>query len=273
MYFDWGKRKFRLIGFYPFLLLIGGLLLITSCIPQKRVIYMQDKSGSKATSGEFNNLQHQYKIRPGDELYIQVEGLDEKTATFFKTESAIGGGQIAGSMYMLSNTVTDKGILNYPSFGEIPVAGKSIFEIQKLLQDSLRNYVNFGTISVKMSNFRVGVLGEVGSPGTVTIQDEYATIFDVIALSGDLTSYGNRNKIAIIRITDNGTRYEEIDLTDRNILSSPYYYVYPGDLVYVPQMASKPFGLASFQLGSWLSLITSIISTGTLILYLTQREK
>jgi len=255
-------------------ILLGLILAFTfsmtliSCIPQKKLIYLQDKSGQKASSGEFNNVMHQYKIRPGDELYVRVEGLDEKTSKYFESGTGQIGGQMLGNMYLISSTVTDKGMLTYPSFGDVPVSGKTLFEIQHILQDSLRNYVNFGTITVKMANYRVGVLGEVKAPGTINVMDEYATIFDVIAMAGDLTSYGNRNKVSIIRISDNGTTYQEIDLTDRNILSSPYYYIYPGDVIYVPQVAGKAFGLANFQLGSWLSLLTSILSTVSFIIIL-----
>jgi polysaccharide biosynthesis/export protein len=273
MFNDLTKVRVRKLksGFLFILPLI--FLTLTSCIPQKRILILQDKSGNNTSSGEFNNLQHQYKIRPGDELFIRVEGLDDKTATFFSTGTGNIGQQMQGGMYYTSNTVNDKGLLNYPGFGDIPVAGMGIFDIERILQDSLRNYVNFGSLSVKMANFRVGVLGEVKAPGTLNIQDEYATIFDVIAMAGDLTPYGNRNKITIIRITDQGTKYQEVDITDRNILSSPYYYIYPGDVVYVPQMASKAFGLASFQLGNWLSLMGTLISTTTMILFFVNQEK
>jgi polysaccharide biosynthesis/export protein len=261
------KNKYKL---YTFCFILFTFSLFTSCIPQKKLIYLQNKAGSNSTSQEFNNPMKYYKVKPGDELYFKVIGLDEKTMSLF-AEKQQGIQQFQQqSMYFQSLTVNDSGLVSLPTIGLISVKGRTIDDIQIEVQKKLNEFVNFGAVSIKLANFRVSVLGEVENPSSYFISDDITTLFEVLSLAGDMTPYGNREEVNIVRQTEKGLTYNTIDLTSRDFLNSEFYYLYPGDVVYIPQLAGKAFGLASFQWGTLLSIISTTLSAVSIIIYLNK---
>jgi polysaccharide export outer membrane protein len=242
------------------------LYLFSSCIPQRKLIYLQDEKGKEQTSQTFNNPIKYYKVKPGDELYIKVVGLDEKTSTLFTDKNDQRTLQfIEKGIYFQSYTVSDSGTINLPTIEKVFVSNMTIDEIQNVIQDKLKDFVNFGSISVKLANFRVSVLGEVETPSNIFIADDITTIFEVLSLAGDMTPYGNRQEVNIIRQSKDGLTYNKVDLTAKNFLNSEFYYIYPGDVVYVPQLKGKAFGFAEFQWGTLLSIISTTLSAISII--------
>ena len=259
------KNKYKL---YTFCFILFAFSLFTSCIPQKKLIYLQNKTGVNSTSQEFNNPMKYYKVKPGDELYFKVIGLDEKTSSLFGEQSQGNQQILIENTYFNSLTINDSGSVSLPTIGSVSVVGRTIDNIQIEVQKKLNEFVNYGAVSIKLANFRVSVLGEVESPNTFYIADNLTTLFEVLSLAGDLTTYGNREEVTIVRQTDKGLTYNTVDLTSRDFLNSEYYYLYPGDVIYVPQLAGKAFGTASIQ--TVLSLITTALSTISIIFYLTR---
>ncbi|MBT4967930.1 MAG: hypothetical protein HOM80_02870, partial [Bacteroidetes bacterium] len=205
------KNKYKL---YTFCFILFTFSLFTSCIPQKKLIYLQNKTGANSTSQEFNNPMKYYKVKPGDELYFKVIGLDEKTISLFVERSTQGIPQVQQQMiYFQSMTVNDSGLVSLPTIGLVHVSGRTIDDIQIEVQKKLNEFVNFGAVSIKLANFRVSVLGEVENPSTIDITDDITTLFEVLSLTGDMTPYGNRQEVKIIRQTKDGIVYNVVDIT------------------------------------------------------------
>jgi len=245
------------------------LFLLASCIPQKRLLLLQDKD--KTAPNEFKLPIYIHHIKPGDNLYITVTGIDEKTASMFNLQKAgstgfgnqgyqSGSGTTQSTgMYLWSYTVNDSGYISFPLVKGIFLKGLNLRDAQKIIQDSVNQYANYTTAIIKYVSFKVTVLGEVINPGQVLSYDEHLSLFELFGLSGDMTDYANRNRITITRKTDTGLVLKYVDVTDKKFLGSEYFYLHPDDIVYVPPMTAKSFGLRNFQLGTALSLVSSVL--------------
>ena len=265
------KRVLKISGSVLFLPLLL-LLFITSCIPQKRILLLQDKTITN--NKEFNQKAPLHKIMPGDELYIKVIGLESKTYALFNgfpySEGSTGGGgaiplQTNQSLFTSNFTVNDSGFIQFPLIQKLLVKDLYVDDAQRLLQDSITKYANFAVVILKYVNFNVTILGEVKSPGVVKVDNDQITIFQAIGVVGDLNDYANRNTVNVIRKTVNGNRIINVDLTNRSIFDSECYYLMPDDIVYIPPMGSKAFGLRNFQLGTFLSILSSALILYSLI--------
>lgn len=242
-----------------------SLFFIASCIPQKRILILQDKT--KTNPREFSQKVPQHKIQTGDELYVKVIGLDAKSFAFFNglpySENGItsNGGitQANSSIYINSYTVNDSGYIPFPMIQKLMVKDMYVDDAQRLLQDSIAKYTNFAVVIMKYVNFNVTILGEVTHPGTVIVDNDQITIFQAIGLVGDLTDYANRNTVTIMRKTVTGTRMIPVDLTNRSVFDSECYYLMPDDVVYIAPMTAKEFGLKNFQLGTFLSFLSTVL--------------
>jgi len=255
------------------LILLFSLFLVTSCIPQKKIIYFQDKEG-QTSQNQFTNHRFQYKLRAGDEVMVKIVGLDDKTASLFLDKNSqnanLTQNSQGGMIYYQTLTLNEEGYIPFPTIGKINIKGLNIFDARKIIQDSLNSYVNYGSVEVKLANFKVNVLGEVNNPGTFYNFDEEGTILDAISMAGDLTEYGNRQKISVIRQNENGTQIVCVNLTDKSIFTSPVYYLQPGDVVYIPALGAKAFGFANFQWSVLFSVISTTFSAISIIVLLNK---
>jgi len=248
----------------PLLLTLLTLLVISSsCVTQSKVEYLQDKDNGlkKFTEAEFPD----YKLKPADELYIQINSLDNASANVFESnsqQSAIGLGSLQPyGASLMSHAIDKQGYLHLPILGSIYVKDKTTAQVSLILKDSLSHILSQPVVSVKLVNRYVSVLGEVRVPGHYSYAQEKLTIYDAIGLAGDITDYGNRNKIILIR-NENGINFRiNLDLTKSNILSSEYYNLRPNDIVYVKPLRKKFWGMREFPF----TIIFSTITTAILI--------
>ena len=242
------------------------IILITSCIPQKRMVYLQDKNPEDTLTKFFREKGPEYKIQPGDNLYIKVHSLDEKTFAFFNnTGSQTQGGSYLNndiSVYLNSYNVNDLGFVDFPFVGEIKVQNLTIDETKNLIQEIINKYLIETTITVKLVNYKITMVGEVRKPGEYSIYQNNINIFEAISMAGDLTDYANRNEVSLVRQTKNGAVIKRIDLTDNMILESDYYYLMPNDILYIKPLKGKQFTFANFPY----ALIFSAISTTLLLI-------
>lgn len=243
------------------------LLLLTvvfaSCTPQRQMVYMQDK---QELGDELPARPETYRLKPGDILHVRVMSADRETAEAFNidvtrrftTRSADVGDP---GMFLYGYTVDEAGKIHLPVIGSVEVKGLSVDEAHERIQDQANDFLVDATVSVKIVNFSVTVLGEVRRPGSFYVYDHEFTIMDALGLAGDLTDYGNR-EINIIRQTDDGFHLSTLDITDRQAIRSELYYLQPNDLVYVEPSITKRFGFAQFPFG----IIFSGISTALLLI-------
>lgn len=243
------------------LLLIGTLF--TSCIPVKDLWYLQDKNNS----GEQNTVaaveSKPYRLQINDVLSINIKAIDPKLVSIFNTTENTITGKSESALYFDGFTVDDHGNIRMPILGEINVIGYTLEEVRgiiekKLLEEYFKSEANI-FVTVKLAGFRYTINGEVGSTGTKTLFQAHVNVLEAVANAGDITTVGNRKAVMIIRQTPTGVQMNEIDLTDANVMKSPYYYLQPNDYVYVKPLRQKTWGTGQ----------TGIQSIGTIITLLS----
>jgi len=226
-------------------------LMLSSCIPQKKMLYLQVQEETDTLTSYKNERKIEYQVQPGDNLYIRVVTLDEKTTLLLNPLSSGGNTNISNdaSVYLNSYNVNEGGYLDFPMIGEISVKGLSTEEIKEEIQGKLKTYMKEFIVIVKLVNFNITMLGEVQRPGQYKIYQDNINIFEAVSMASDLTDFANRNKVAIIRQTKAGSEVVYIDMTQRDLLLSDYYYLKPNDILYVQPVKGKQFTFAEFPYG------------------------
>lgn len=239
------------------------LLSMVSCIPQKRTIYMRDVSGKKSYINLYTKaieVTEAYTIQPRDYIYIRVLTPDEAVASLYNLDAGQMNMTNMGNptnMKFQSYQVSDEGDIDFPYVGQIKVVDLTLKEVKAKMQDILKNHIDTFTLQVQLTNTQFTILGEVNTPGQYNMNKDQLTIFEAISLAGDLTIYGKRKKVRIVRPSTDGTKTVTVDLTDLNLIDSQNYYIQPNDLIYVEPIKAKMFGFGeTFSLG----LVTSLIS-------------
>ncbi|NDU98911.1 polysaccharide export protein [Spirosoma terrae] len=218
-----------------------GSQLLTSCVSTKHLSYFQQEAGKADTL----NVANRYvpKIQPGDVLSVQVSSLNPEAAAFFNPYASFAVSERMPATNTISSTtplpavngylVDNTGMIELPLLGKVNVTGKTVTEVKDQLRSSLKEYLKEPTVNVRNQNFRISVMGEVARPSLYTIPNEQITLLEALSLSGDVTIYGRRDNVLLIR-EENGKRsFNRIDLTRRDLFNSPYYHLHPNDVVYV----------------------------------------
>lgn len=251
---------------FLFLLFIGFL---SSCVPNKDLIYLQGKPVPKKEIHKINNAP--YKLQVNDIITIDIKAdNDELVKLFLKSNVPTGQGSVGNqgqgqsSGYFSGYTVDRHGNIRMPYFGEINVLGYTTREVRSKIEEKLDNYLAEGTdyfVSVKLDGIKYTVMGEVGSPGPKVIYQNQLSIIDAITNSGDITVTGNRKNIEVLRFTPTGTLKYNIDLTNIDALNSEIFYIKPNDYINVMPLRQKSWGTGTTGLQS----LTTIVSVFTLV--------
>ncbi|MGN7808456.1 polysaccharide biosynthesis/export family protein [Flavobacterium sp. 22076] len=246
-----------------FYILLTISTLFTSCIPVKDLTYLQDKNSSNEQNSIVAVESKPYRLQVNDVLSISIKAIDPKLVSIFNATENNAGAKSESTLYFDGFTVDDHGNIRMPILGEINVIGYTLEEVRvniekKLLEEHFKSEANI-FVTVKLAGFRYTINGEVGSTGTKTLFQERVNIMEAIANSGDITTVGNRKAVMIIRQTPIGVQMHDIDLTDVNVMKSPYYNLQPNDYIYVKPLKQKTWGTGQ----------TGIQSIGTIITLLS----
>jgi polysaccharide export outer membrane protein len=254
------------IGFSRDIKIIVPILFIaclTSCVTQRKVEYLQNENKDSIAFDEADFPD--YKLKPNDELYIQINSLDEGAVNVFSNSSTQAfvntGGLTPYSTSLISYSIDKNGNLLLPVIGNISASGKTLTQFSLILRDSLQHVLNQPIVSVKLVNRYVTVLGEVRSPGHFPYSQEKLTVYDALGLAGDIGEYGNRINVILVRNENGKNKRINLDLTRSDILSSDYYNLRPNDIVYVKPLRNKFWGMREFPF----DILFSSITTGLLI--------
>jgi polysaccharide export outer membrane protein len=246
--------------------LLSIILLMSSCVTQRELEYMQDKNKDIRAFREADFPD--YKLKPNDELYIQVSSLDEAAAGIFSNskENAyyVGSMQPYGAS-LLSYSVDKDGYLHLPVIGNVLVKDKTLSEVSAALKDSLTHVLNQPIVSVKLVNRYVSVLGEVNNPGHFTFSQDKLSIYDAIGLAGDVTIYGNREQVILVRNENGENKRINMNLLQSEILADDYYNLRPNDVIYVKPMKKRFWGMDQFPYAIILSTITTALLIYTVV--------
>ena len=245
----------------------------------KKINYLQDVNDETSMSMVVNKG---IIIQPQDQLSIIVNSRDPKMATPFNlsVSTHYSGSELGASSSTTRITgyiVDNAGNINFPSLGTVHVSGLNRWELQDLIKDMLSDsgLLRDAIVTVEFLNFKVSVLGEVTSPGTYSVTGDKITIFQALALARDLTIYGQRDNVRVIREQNGKRQIYVLNLTDSEIFSSPAYYLQQNDVVYVtPSRVRAGQGEINenyFKSGSfWISLASISMTTINFIIALTQ---
>ena len=241
------------------IIMLGSLpliMILSSCLTNKKLTYLQSSEDSSALSG-VTVTPSAYRIMPHDILFIRVVTPDPQWSEIFNPRMGAGGTLTQESASLWGYNVDDDGFIEIPYIGKVTVAGKTLAEIKVDLDEIFQKYVADGSVTVRIVNNYVSILGEVGSPGRYPLTRDRVNVFEALAQAGDLGDYSNRQEIQLIRQTPDGTVIREFSLRDRSILTSEFYYVMPNDIIYAKPMRGRNFRINAPVLSLFLSTITT----------------
>lgn len=214
-----------------------AVLVATSCGNVKDIAYFQNKMEYKP---EAIDKHAGIVIKPMDMLSIVVSSRNPELATMFNLPvvSYQAGSEVvssAGQQRLMGYVVDPEGKINFPVLGKLEVAGRTRWELSDLIQDSLneKNLLNDAVVTVEFMNFKVSVIGEVNNPGAFTVEGDKITVLQALSMAGDLTIFGERENVTVIREEKGKRQMYEINLCDVSMFNSPAYYLQQNDVVYV----------------------------------------
>lgn len=252
----------RLRTTFRFLFLVSiTSFILTSCASRKEVVYFQN-TGDFETLVDKNSFTPKFKV--DDLVSIYVSTLDsEASAPFNLFRGASEGGLRPEQVDYL---IDKDGEIDFPVIGKIKIAGLSAEEVRVLLRERLSEYLKDPIINIRLRNFSITVLGEVNRPGTYPVNGERITVLEALGLAGDLTIKGLRENVMVIRDFDGTKVYTRINLTNKDALSSPVYYLTQNDVVYVEPNNSAIKTSSLDNRASIYVSIASLLITSTVLL-------
>ena len=235
--------KFRFNPLQTVCVLFAGLFMLSSCATVKDIAYFQNKVVNQP---EKIDKHAGIVIQPKDMLSIVVSSRNPELVTMFNLPvvSYQAGSEIVaggGAQRILGYVVVNAGCIDFPVLGPLEVAGMTRWELAEMIKTKLikGGLLTDAVVTVEFMNFKVSVLGEVNAPGTYTIEGDKVTVLQAISLARDLTIFGMRENVSVIRERDGERTIYQINLCDVNLFKSPAYYLQQNDIIYVEPNKEK----------------------------------
>jgi len=241
------------------------IFLLTSCGSKKDVLYLQD---IEKLNEQSQAMYSEPVLQPNDLLYIQVSAFDMEAVAPFNLLSPARNLNEGNTAYrdMIGYLINKDGTIDFPVLGSVKAAGYNRQELTLKLKEALSVYVKSPIVNITLANFKVTVLGEVMHPGSYEIKDERITLLEALGKAGDLTIFGRRDNIIVLREQNGIKTHRIIDITKSDFLHSPYYFLQQNDVIYVqpnaPQINSSAYNRNA---GVYISIASVIISIIVLI--------
>ncbi len=254
------------------LVILFVAILFAGCNAQQRVLYLQDvENGAEIALPE----NYQIKIKPLDQITVVVNNKDPELALPFNSSSSYTA--LSGKGYSATTTenslqiftVDNRGYITLPIIGEVKCEGLTRSELEQLIEKKIveSNYIADPQVNVRFANLYISILGEVARPGRYDIKRDKISILEALALAGDMTIFGNRENVAVIREIDGKTTVTKLDLRSSDIFTSPCFFLEQNDVVVVSPNKYKAATAEINQNRSfWISLASTGISLATLLL-------
>ncbi|MEN2283861.1 polysaccharide biosynthesis/export family protein [Algoriphagus sp. SE2] len=264
----------------PLFLLV---LLASACISNKRITYLQNLPENEPIELDefipFGEVDYKYILQPFDIVEIDFASSDEELTKAFTYQNAngggisgmgggSGGGQGSDPLYFRGYSLDQEGFVEVPMLGKIQISGLTEEDAKNKVQEEINKFFKEEVyVRLRIAGIRYTTLGEFNSVGVKVIYKNRATIFDALANSGETTLLGKKNKLFIIRQYDGGTKIHQINLNDRAILASPFYFIQPNDILYMEPMRIRQIGTAD-NLTASLALFAGLLASTLLIINL-----
>lgn len=226
------------------------------------MVYFSDIDSGSAYSTQIT-MNNEPRIQSGDLLRITVSSLNEESNLLFNAgvlTAQGGGGQGTDAVTLNQGYLVDKeGNINFPVIGKINLLGKTREEVVDIIGALVEEHVKNPIVNVSFLNFKVTVIGEVARPGTFTLENDRITLLEALGLAGDMTEYGKRENVLIIRDEGEERKAIRLNLNDKVILNSPYYRLHQNDVIYVEPDKIKAIQATTNQRAlSFLAIGTSV---------------
>lgn len=262
------------------LILILGVCM-ASCVTSRRVNLMQEPGKNRIPAYADTLTYEEYQVRVGDRLSVYVYSIDERVSKMFNPSgtgvniSQIRQGSATGGSYDLyTYLVLEDGTIDYPMVGRVSVRGLTTREIKRKLESELSTYVSgysdYQTLSVEVNIVRrsFSVISDRGS-GTFNIPKEKLTVFEALAMAGDIGDFGDRSKVRIVREIEGQTQVRVFDVRSEDIINSEYYYIEPNDVIYIQRIKGQSFGVNSVTTS--ISVVATTLAFGGFVYGLVVR--
>lgn len=262
--------------FYPFVA-IAIVVMLGSCASTKKVAYFQNVN--EVSLAESKGL-YDARIMPKDMLTITVSTTDPKAAIPFNLSISntlnSTGNLNTGGVTLQTYLVDNNGNINYPVIGMVNVSGMTVRQCEEFITAKIKPYMadtEKPVVTVRMSSFRISVMGEVNHPGTFSVSTEKISILEALAQAGDLSIYGKRDNVMLIREDATGEKSVHIlNLNDANIINSPYYYLQQNDIVYVEPNKVKAQNASIGQVTTLtMSAVGVLVSVASLVVNILRK--
>jgi polysaccharide export outer membrane protein len=244
-------------NFYFYIIFLIFTAFFSSCGSKRDIVYFQAWEKIPAELYQQDKANNKIVIMPNDNLFITVSASNLEAVNVFNTINLNRGSLTTSSLDLLGYLVDQKGYINFPLVGKLHVAGLTKTEAVELLQKEVAAYVENVVINIRFLNYKISVLGEVNRPGVYTVTDEKLSIPQAVALAGDLTIYGERRNIQLIRVENGEKQSYLIDLTSPELFFSPLYYLQQNDILYISPNGTRA-GSSTYNQN--LPLLVSLIS-------------
>ena len=257
-----------------------GLLvaLLSSCVTARKVNYMQTPDRQIPSYADTLSFED-YEFRIGDRMYVYVYSLDENITKMYNAGGSgsmirqqMNQGNMSGSYDLYTYLVDENGNIEFPTIGKVYVRGLTTREVKHKLEEELSKLLQeipgYNTVSVEVNivNRTFSIIG--AQSGRYVINKEKMTIFEALAMAGDLGEFNSRQEIKLVREKEGKTTIKTFDVRSKDIVNSEYYYIEPNDIIYIRQIPGYSFGINSASTA--LGICASTISFGVFIYTIVQ---
>ena len=243
----------------------------TACVPVERLIYLQP--GQEETSEVFAYNKQDYQLQKNDILDVRISSLNPEVNALFNSSTMVtmqvtqATAQTGGDLFYITGySIDEDGCVDVPFVGKVNVLDLTLNEaysaIDKMVAKLFTNY----HLQVKLGGVRFSVLGEFNRPGKHMVMQNQVTIFEAIALGGDLSLVANREEIRLMRQHPSGTKIHTVNLLDESVVGSPYYFIQPNDVLYAEPLPQRSWGLGVTGAQSLNTIVSTLSTSAALIL-------
>ena len=258
-------------GRYAAVFVLLFVLCCTSCVPVERMIYLQPDGDTLMEVFEYDK--QEYQLQMNDILDVKISSLNPEVNSLFNA-STTGTMQVAQAtaqtggdlFYITGYSIGQDGNIDIPFVGKVDVLGLTLNEAHGAVDAKVSELFTNYHLQVKLGGVRFSALGEFNRPGKHVVMQNQVTIFEAIALGGDLNLVANREEICVIRQHPNGTKIHSINLLDESVVGSPYYFIQPNDVLYAKPLPQRSWGIGVTGAQTLNTIVSTLSTSAALIL-------
>ncbi len=253
--------------------LFSIIIIIGSCTNYRYL--SRDKALPDKVIKTYEKKYTPYKLQPYDYLYISIKSTNEDVNLLYSRISSSNSsrnGNNSSNFFLTGYLVNDSGYIFLPTMGNLYVKGLTMDQTRNLIEKEVRKILKDAVVNVRLTSFNVTFLGEVSRQGKIPFYKEKVNILEAIGEAGGVSYYGDKKRVKVIRPTDTLMKVFEIDLSNANIIKHKDFYVYPNDIIYVPPRKQKEILDFLREYSSFITILTSTITTTLLIIQLTKNN-